>query len=261
MGTYALKDVGFNALYPDWLKNITVVGEIAELNNEMVLMVSPDVVISGPGPVVEQMEEIKIPVVVVSRHPEIPENIRFIGRVIGNEKEAEELASYYEEKITFAINRTADIPENERKKVYYVAGPDPLKTVGGGFGNYPLFRYAGGVLVSENLTGSWGTDVSMEQVLKWDPDVIVVGYGWGIEPEDILSDPKWQGIKAVKTGDVYIEPPPHCACLKKHPSACLGTLWLAQKLYPDRFEDTDIHKEVEDFVQKFYGMHWEATFE
>ena len=261
VSSYAARDMGFNVLFPDWVKRMTVMGDLDNMNKEVVLQLRPDLMIVQPGPSVKQMEDIGIPAVVVARERDTTENIRFIGDVLGKKKEAEELASFYEKTIEIASGRTMDIPEAMRKKVYYTSGPDALKVGGRDFGNAPLIRKAGGVLVSENVPGGSGTSVSMEQVLQWDPDVVIVGFGYALKPADILNDPRWQNVKAVKSRAVYLDPPPHAACVKKHPSAALGALWLAQKAYPDRFKDIDVQKMVEDFIQKFYGVTWKADFE
>ncbi len=261
VSTYAAKDVGFNALFPEWVRSKAVIGELDQMNKEAVLQVKPDLMIVQPGLSVKQMEEIGIPAVVVAREFDTAENIRFIGKVLGKHKEAEELASFYEKTLGIARSRTSDIPDSAKKKIYYTSGPDALKVAGKGLGNAPLIRNAGGILVSENLPGGAGTGVSMEQALQWDPDMIVVGYGYALKPSNILSDPKWQTIQAVRNRNVYLEPPPHAACLKKHPSASLGALWLAQKAYPQRFKDVDVHNMVEDFILKFYGVTWKASFE
>jgi iron complex transport system substrate-binding protein len=175
VSTYAAKDVGFNALFPEWVKSQTVIGDLDQMNKEAVLQAKPDLMIVQPGPSVKQMEDIGIPAVVVTREIDTPENIRFIGKVLGQEKDAERLASFYEKTIDVAASRTANIPENERKKVYYTSGPDALKIAGKGLGNAPLIRKAGGILVSENLPGGAGTSVSMEQVLQW-------GTHWAMHP-------------------------------------------------------------------------------
>lgn len=259
--TETTKDYGFNQLFPSWINSKPAVGSFNELNTESVLKVNPDLVISQTGKAVTQMEGMDVPVVVVSRMPEIPENIRFIGSVIGRTAQAEALATYYERKVDLARSRTAGIDPDQQKTVYYIAGTVVTKTAGKDFGNYPLVRYAGGRLVTEELKGGSGTEISIEQLMEWNPDVIVVAYGWGLTPEDVLDDPRLQDITAVKNRAVYLEPPPHAACLKKHPSSCLGVLWLAQKMYPDLFTDVDIQKESQDFVQNFYGVKWDATFE
>jgi iron complex transport system substrate-binding protein len=258
--TEATKDYGFNTLFPEWIKQTPVVGSFNELNLETTLKVNPQLIISQPGKIVEQMQTVAIPVVVVTREKEIPENIRFIGAVIGREKEAEALASYYVRKMDLVKSRVASQPDRTPKKIYFVAGPNPLQTIGKDFGNEPLIRAAGGRLVTDKVKGSTGITVSAEQLLQWNPDIIVVGYGWGLKPEDILKDPKWQELSAVRTKSVFLEPPPHAACLKKHPSACLGTLWLAQKIAPDLFNDVNIRQEAEIFIKEFYRVSWKADF-
>ena len=48
----------------------------------------------------------------------------------------------------------------------------------------------------------------------------------------------------------------HAACIKRHPSSCLGTLLLAKNLYPDRFRDVNMKQEIEGFIKRFYGVDW-----
>ena len=96
----------------------------------------------------------------------------------------------------------------------------------------------------------------MEQVLAWNPDLIVIGYGYGVKKEDFFKDARWQKINAVKTKSLYYEPPPHAACIKRHPSSCLGTLLLAKNLYPERFREVNMKQEIEGFIKRFYGVDW-----
>jgi iron complex transport system substrate-binding protein len=166
VSTYAVRDMGFNILFPEWVKSQIIIGDLNQMNKEVILRVNPDLMIAQPGPSVKQMEEIGIPTVVVTRELDTTENIRFIGMVLGKEREAEKLASFYEKTMGIASSRTSGISENARKKVYYTSGPDALKVAGKNFGNAPLVRKAGGVLVTENLSGGSGTAVSMEQVLQ-----------------------------------------------------------------------------------------------
>jgi iron complex transport system substrate-binding protein len=89
----------------------------------------------------------------------------------------------------------------------------------------------------------------------------VISFGMGINPADILNDPRWQELAAVKKKQVFMEPPPHFGSLKKPVTSCIGTLWLAQKLYPERFADINIRQEAETFVERFYGVKMNAQFE
>ena len=90
------------------------------------------------------------------------------------------------------------------------------------------------------------SEMSMERVLGWDPDVLIIDFG---KPEDLYSDPKWKNVKAVRTEgvqtacrDLYLGPPTAEA-------AMLYPLWLAKLAYPEYFKDLDLIKEV----KRFYG--------
>lgn len=63
----------------------------------------------------------------------------------------------------------------------------------------------GNNVVQLEAKGSIGkSEVSIEQVLAWNPDIII---SWGDERggyfSQILKDPKWKDIKAVKDKEVY----------------------------------------------------------
>ncbi|MBU2511619.1 ABC transporter substrate-binding protein [bacterium] len=257
------RDSGFNAVYPDWIKKLTVVGDVSNLNKETILKLETDVVLTQPGPNVTQMESIGIPIVAMSRSKSAEENILLIGKVLGKEKEAQELADFYTSKIDFVKSRTADIPVQSRKKIYFVAGPTVTKTYGKNLGHGNYYQWAGGSLISDILDGSdiSTIDVSQEQIIAWNPDLVVISFGKGITPADILNNPQWQEINAVKTKQVFLEPPPHFGSLKKPVTSCIGTLWVAQKLYPERFTDINVQQEAESFVERFYEVKMTAQFE
>ncbi|MCG8375632.1 MAG: ABC transporter substrate-binding protein, partial [Chlorobiales bacterium] len=106
VSTYARKDMGFNALFPEWLKTMPLVGDLKELNKEMVLELKPDLVIHTPGSIVEQMESINVPVVTLTGKTTVPEKIRFIGQVVNRSRQAQELALYYDNMIRLVQSKT-----------------------------------------------------------------------------------------------------------------------------------------------------------
>ena len=85
--------------------------------------------------------------------------------------------------------------------------------------------------------------VSLEQLLVWQPAVIIVcvdrqfadGTGnW----TRLMSNPAWQNIAAVKNGKVYEIPSLPHNWFDRPPSVnrILGLVWLGNLLYPDRFK-------------------------
>ena len=101
---------------------------------------------------------------------------------------------------------------------------------------------------------------NLREMLKWDPQVIFVQdrYAAKVAPE-ITKGAAWAPIKAVKDRRVYVTP----EYVKPwgHPcpeSMALGELWMAKKLYPERFKDVDIDKIVQEFYMTFYGVPYKG---
>ena len=59
-------------------------------------------------------------------------------------------------------------------------------------------------MVTKDITNGIVADVSMEQVVNWNPDIILMGRVATTDP--VLKDSKWSAIKAVKNGKVYVNP-------------------------------------------------------
>jgi iron complex transport system substrate-binding protein len=172
---------------------------------------------------------------------------------LGEEDRADELVSYYNEKVNYITGKTSRIPENERVRVYFAGGGPKggsvLTTVGKKFIWHDNINVAGGINVAENLTGYFNT-VSIEQVIRWDPEIIITGRAEGAS-EDILSDPKWQDISAVRNGRVYVIPSYTHTWGYPTSEWIMGTMWLADRLYPETVE-LDMTVETKEFYSKFF---------
>lgn len=245
-------------VFPE-IKNIPVAGAPWSVNVELILSLNPDVVLTTDRPmeVVEKLEELEIPVVIVPMGrlhcDQLPAAIRLIGETIDREDKAEKLASYCEEKMAALLNVTSRIPRSERARVY-IAISDGLKTHIA-YVSRDIVWIAGGINVAENLSGPAGggppmAAVSMETVLAWNPDVILT---WDPQVKQlILSDPRWAEVNAVKTGRVYVIPRGLRSWITPEPEAFLGAMWLAEKLNPDAFS-YNLEEEVRQFYRQFLG--------
>jgi iron complex transport system substrate-binding protein len=186
------------------------------------------------------------------------DEIRLYGEVLGGEapKIAAAYCDYYDGALQRVLVVTDKIPENQRPKVYYVTGRNIFATQGRHSLAQWLVEMAGGRLVSRTLPPGF-VDASMEQILDWNPDFILVG---GLIPtEGIMTDPRWQPISAVREKRVY--PCPEGVFLWGHGSseAPLFVLWLAKLLHPDKFRDLDMEGEIREYYQRFY--HYRLTDE
>lgn len=186
-------------------------------------------------------------------------SIRFLGTLLGAEEQAASLSEYYNRVMSKVTSRVADIPVNERVRVYYAEGPKGLQTDPAGSMHSELIELAGGVNVADCqiMPGMGMTPVSMEQVTKWNPDVIIVG-----DPgffATIYNDTLWKTIPAVKNHRVYLVPQSPFTWFDRPPGVnrIIGIPWTAKVLYPDKFRDLDLPALTKEFYTKFY--HYDLT--
>jgi iron complex transport system substrate-binding protein len=172
------------------------------------------------------------------------------GRFAGTE-DAEKLARYAEDTLKTILGRIEPIAASERPKVYYARGPRGLSTGLGGSINVETIEMLGRNVAGETQGGL--ANVSIEQVLLWNPDVIVT-----IDQEfaaTVRNDPSWVAVKAVRDNRVHLSPKMPFGWVDFPPSVnrLIGLWWLAKILYPERFPE-DLRTLMADFYTRFYHV-------
>jgi iron complex transport system substrate-binding protein len=178
---------------------------------------------------------------------------RKLGELTGRQSDAETFARYMDDTIATIKGRIDKIPQDRRPRVYYGRGPRGLETGLGGSINVETIEFLGARNVAGEQRGGMAT-VSLEQVLAWNPDVIIT-----IEPAfaaAVQTDPAWAAIKAVQTKRVYLSPTLPFGWVDFPPSVnrLIGLWWLAKALYPDQFPE-DLRPITHDFYQRFYHFN------
>jgi iron complex transport system substrate-binding protein len=227
------------------------------MNQEQMLALDPDVIVSmTKDPNLDQEQiDYAAPVVAISKDnlTDYEQSFRLMGKVLGNEEEANELADYWNNSIKKVTDITSTIPENQSVKVYYASHDGPLSTVGPLTVMSSIIDLSGGVDLYDtniSLTSAQKVDehivVNIEQVLLWNPDVIITKTE--TEKDTILNDTQWQSINAVKNGKVYAAP--RWESLDGIQSI-MGLMWTAEKLHPDKVA-FDFNNETRAFYSEFY---------
>jgi iron complex transport system substrate-binding protein len=167
-------------------------------------------------------------------------------------RDAEPLASYAEKALATIQARIKPIPENERPRIYYARGPRGLETGLGGSINVETIEFLGARNVAAERQGGLAT-VSIEQVLVWNPQVIVT-----IDRDfaaNVRSNPQWADVEAVRAGRVHLSPFLPFGWVDFPPSVnrLIGLWWLAKILYPTHFNE-DIRALTRDFYSRFYHV-------
>lgn len=238
--------------------NIPVVGTSgADVNLESILSLKPDVVITWTyNPDVVAFLE-KKGIVVIALYPkslgELYELIRLHGVLFGKEDRADKVIREMEAVLRMVKERVGDIPLTSRKKTLFLAGsPTTVFTSDSLFAD--MLRLAGAVSVSESVGNAWlsTADVSMETIVRWNPEVIFIWGSAGYSAEWLLENSQWRQVQAVRKAMVYKLP----YWSTWSPRFCLLVLWIAKKLYPENFKDIDFEISADNFFRRVFGISY-----
>ncbi len=185
-----------------------------------------------------------------------PAQLRQVGRLLGVPARGDALAA--EAERIFALVRAVLDREDpaRRPRVYYGREPDGLQTGLDGSINMEVIAFAGGRNVAAQAGRGGLTRVSMEQVLGWDPEVILTQ-----DPafaQRALQDPLWRTVSAVRTRRVHLAPSVPFGWIDGPPSVnrLIGVHWLLARLYPGRhpaLAPARLRAAAIDFHRSFYG--------
>ncbi|QJR09272.1 hypothetical protein DSM104443_00309 [Usitatibacter rugosus] len=184
-----------------------------------------------------------------------PQQIEKLATALGTEARGKELADYARALFTRLKSKIDAVPADKRPEVYYARGPQGLTTGLKGSINVEMIEFLGAKNVAAGTTGGL-TNVGLEQVVLWDPAVMVTN-----DPNfyrDVWTLPVWSSVTAVRKKRVYLSPHLPFGWFDYPPGAnrLVGLLWLSEILYPEQFKH-DLRKEVATFYKLFY--HQEPT--
>jgi len=234
------------------------------MNREVLLQVKPDFMLhwawqdnATNQKFLDSMAPMPFPVVCVNLDSieAYPEALRFIGEITGRRERGTELQRYALSTLNEARAMAAKIPENKKVRVYYAEGTDGLCTERAKSIHAELIPLAGGINVhqGEELDHFGMEKISMEQLLLYDPEVILVKEKSFFDT--VFTDPRWKNLRAVREKRVYLIPFEPFNWFDRPPSfmRLLGIKWLFTLLHPDRFT-LDMLAEARSFYRLFLGV-------
>jgi iron complex transport system substrate-binding protein len=262
---------------PEQYQSIPVVGGWfgkTDGNFETFIKLNPDIILEGRtitgDPVdVNAVEDRQsqfgdIPLITVQDTANISgyaKSISFIGDVLNKKEKSDALVAYYQTALKTVKDIVSNIPEGEKIKVYYAEGPDGLATDPSGSQHAMLIDYCGGKNVAETtITPGYGmTPVSLEQVLSWNPEVIIASDSKFAS--SVLTDPLWKDVPAVQSGRVYGVPVSPFSWFDRPPGTnqIPGLYWMLHTLYPEKFSTEQLKEKITEFYSSFYGVEVSAT--
>lgn len=234
-------------------------GGKGELNLETLLQSGAQIVIDvgePKGSIAEDLDALQeqtgIPFVHITATTETTgDAYRMLGDLLNMKDEAETLAAYCEN----IYDRTVSIAGSvEKANVLYVTGDMGQNVIAAGSYHAEILDLLTNNLavVDEPSSKGTGNEVSMEQILTWDPDVVIFA------PESIYDtvadDAAWQSVTAIKNGAYYEVPfvPYNWMGFPPSVQRYLGMMWLSKVLYPDATAEYDLFSDVQEYYKLFY---------
>jgi iron complex transport system substrate-binding protein len=160
------------------------------------------------------------------------ETLREVGDILGVDGRAKTLADYADATIKDFNDKLATLPDAQRPRIYYGRGADGLETGSAGSINLEILDTASAVNVAAAAGKGGLTQVTPQQIVAWNPDVIFA--------ED---------------GKVFVQPSLPFGWFDSPPGAnrLIGLRWLETLLYPQLFRN-DLPADVRGFYKLFYQV-------
>lgn len=240
------------------------VGSAKAFDLEACIATEPDLVIlpMKQKDTAQTLQEMGIATLLVlpESHEQLIEMFTLIGTATNTVKQAEKLISYYNTKLSAVTELTRDLADDQKPVVYLGSTSDILRTAPREMYQASLITTAGGKNAGDVLEGSSWTDIDNETFLTMNPDIIVIPTdNFAVSSpdytaEDVMNNPTFSDVTAVKNSAVYQMPVGYEAWDSPVPSGILGTLWMLKTLHPELYPAEQFAADVNEFYTVFYGF-------
>lgn len=166
--------------------------------------------------------------------------------------EARQQAQRYRAAFTALLGGETAHPVGHRPRVLHIAAFDPLTVDGDRTIIDEWIRHAGGVNAAEGLHGN-KRPVSIEQILAWSPDVIILGADAGM-PDRSGGAGLWDRLAAVRNGQVFRNPAGVFNWDRYSPELLLQLSWARQIVATGRIDRPDMIDRIRKFYRSFYDV-------
>lgn len=183
------------------------VGTVMGVNLEKIVSLQPDLVLATSLVDPKAKEKLKNLGIKVITFPaaktfnRMCEQLLELGRIVGKEEKAEELASTAKNKTDVIRRKTADLP---KPKVFAQIGAKPLFAATKDYFVNDFIEFAGGLNIARDINSGL---YSREKVLQVNPDVILIITMGIIGEQEKEIWKKYDVVKAVKNKRIHILDP------------------------------------------------------
>lgn len=175
-------------------------------------------------------------------------------------KRTELVRTYSEESMKLVKERTENLTAEEREKVFFLFqySEDSIVTSGQKFFGQWWADTIGAVNAAGELKEDNSVKVTMEQIYKWNPDVIMMTNFTTFFPDDLYKNTvgsyDWSGINAVQDKKVFKMPLGMYRSYTPGIDTPITLLWLAKTVYPELFADIDITEKTVEYYETVFDV-------
>ena len=255
----------YNYVNIEKFADLPVIGTNGVPYPEEIIRIAPDVIVMSKSASVDADDlqaKTGTPVIVIpgsdtTLDDAAYETIRILGQLYGKESRAEALTGYLKGIQKDLDDRTRDIPDTERPRVY--VGGVSFKGHHGFEGtesNYGPFALIHAYNLADTTGQSGAFNIDLEQVLAWDPDIIFVDFnGMALISEDYAKNPGfYDSLTAVQEGRVYSQ-----ISFRSNASnletALADAYYAACIMYPEQFVDIDPVAKAGEIFEMLLGVN------
>lgn len=176
------------------------------LSIEKIVSLKPDLIFASKGMhdfLTEPLKKYQIDVYLenISSVSALKEEILYIGKITGCEKNAQAFVNKIEDKIAVLSKKNLQEPE-KTKAVFWEVWNEPLMTVGKHSYISELISLCGGKNIFDSLKADYPM-VSSESVIKLNPEIIILQSDSSESYDTIKNRPGWTRINAVKNNRIF----------------------------------------------------------
>jgi iron complex transport system substrate-binding protein len=256
--TSSKRDRLLKAVMPGLSKVAGVGSKSTGINFETVVALSPDLVILYAQKNGVELADrlavmgIKSIIILPESFDSVKTSLQIIATAAGVPERAKGVEEIMDGVLQMVEKRVATLSPDHRKTGYFASPRGLFSTATGSMLQDEIFTRAGVINVAHDLNGYF-QDISPEQFMTWNPDMVILSQHLHQRVDKRLSDPAMQRVTAVAKKAIYRSPSDLAPWDFPSPLAALGTLWLANKAYPGLFDGIDIDGEIDLFHVRLFG--------
>ena len=264
-GNKQMADELYSIVFPELANDVVQIGKGKSVNYETVLEIAPDIAILPErfASLVDEFNAVGINALVVLSSEEsfesIMNSLTLMGSILGEDARAADIVSMMQGIIDNAETATANVADADKPSVLFLGSSSILSVATDSLIQTEIIAAAGAknAVSGINVYGDFA-EVSAEEIINWNPEIILIPEYAKYTIEDVLNEEAFSSLTAVQNGAVYQFPSALEPWDYPTASCVLGLSWATSLFHPDLYSADDMMSDVDSFYNLVYGQTFTA---